>query len=81
MVLQRSNSVARLGILLADAARGDAAHVRELGIARNPSCATGPRTKIDNRDTKALLRVVALLHDRIMEPKIRIGCETHAFED
>lgn len=31
-----------------------------------------------NRDAKALLSVVAFLDNRITEPKIRIGRETHA---
>ncbi len=38
MVLQYSNSVAPSDILLEGAARGGAAHERELNIARSPSC-------------------------------------------
>ena len=78
MVPQDSSFVARLDIHLADAARGGAAHVRELGIARNPSYVATPRAKMDTCDTKALHSVVGFLHNGMMEPKIRIGCETHA---
>lgn len=38
MVLQYSNSVAHLNILLVDAVREGAAHEREPDIARSPSC-------------------------------------------
>jgi len=38
VVLQYSNSVAHLNILLEDAVRGGAAHERESDIARSPSC-------------------------------------------
>ena len=78
MVLQCSNSVARLDIHLAGAARGGAAHVREPGIARNPSYVITSRAEMDNRDMKALHYVVPFLHNGAIEPKIRIGCETHA---
>ncbi len=77
MLLRCSNSVVDLNILLADATRGSAAHVRELDIARSPSCVTTPRAEMDGRDTKALLSLMASLHNCIREPKVRIGCETH----
>ena len=33
---------------------------------------------MDSHDTKALLSVMGSLHKCIREPKVRIGCETHA---
>ena len=42
MLLRYSDSVVDLSNLLVDAARESAAHVRELDIARSPSCVTTP---------------------------------------
>ena len=78
MVLQYSSFVARMDIHLEDEARGGAAHVRELGTARNPSCVTTLQAEMDNYDSKALHSVVAFLHNGILEPTIRIGREIHA---
>ena len=63
-VLRYSNFAAWLDILLVNVVRGGAAHVRELGIARNPSCVRFLRAETSNGDAMALLSVVAFLHNR-----------------